>query len=137
MSEKKIGRNDPCPCGSGKKYKNCCLGKTEEPKKVYTTGGKRKFKAKVIDSSLESHGMFAQSAGGIPTAAGNPDALNKLRFRSPDHDYRVSPTEIPSASTTEPIEQPSSTHQPIQLPQGDFQATTDDFRIEKKSKDLL
>jgi preprotein translocase subunit SecA len=19
-----IGRNDPCPCGSGKKYKNCC-----------------------------------------------------------------------------------------------------------------
>ena len=20
-----IGRNDPCPCGSGKKYKNCCL----------------------------------------------------------------------------------------------------------------
>ena len=25
---KKIGRNDPCPCGSGKKYKNCC-GKDE------------------------------------------------------------------------------------------------------------
>lgn len=21
----KIGRNDPCPCGSGKKYKNCCM----------------------------------------------------------------------------------------------------------------
>ena len=21
--EKKVGRNDPCPCGSGKKYKNC------------------------------------------------------------------------------------------------------------------
>jgi uncharacterized protein YecA (UPF0149 family) len=20
----KIGRNDPCPCGSGKKYKRCC-----------------------------------------------------------------------------------------------------------------
>jgi len=26
--EKKPGRNDPCPCGSGKKYKNCC-GKNE------------------------------------------------------------------------------------------------------------
>ena len=24
--ETKIGRNDPCPCGSGKKYKLCCLG---------------------------------------------------------------------------------------------------------------
>ena len=23
-SEKKVGRNDPCPCGSGKKYKQCC-----------------------------------------------------------------------------------------------------------------
>lgn len=23
--QKEIGRNDPCPCGSGKKYKNCCL----------------------------------------------------------------------------------------------------------------
>ncbi len=23
----KIGRNDPCPCGSGKKYKHCCLQK--------------------------------------------------------------------------------------------------------------
>lgn len=22
-----VGRNDPCPCGSGKKYKKCCLGK--------------------------------------------------------------------------------------------------------------
>jgi len=24
----KVGRNDPCPCGSGKKYKKCC-GKSE------------------------------------------------------------------------------------------------------------
>ncbi|MCH5188839.1 MAG: SEC-C domain-containing protein, partial [Oscillospiraceae bacterium] len=26
----KVGRNDPCPCGSGKKYKNCCMAKDEE-----------------------------------------------------------------------------------------------------------
>jgi hypothetical protein len=24
--QRKLGRNDPCPCGSGKKYKKCCLG---------------------------------------------------------------------------------------------------------------
>jgi preprotein translocase subunit SecA len=24
ITEKKIPRNAPCPCGSGKKYKNCC-----------------------------------------------------------------------------------------------------------------
>ena len=27
VKEDKIGRNDPCPCGSGKKYKKCCLNK--------------------------------------------------------------------------------------------------------------
>ena len=25
----KVGRNDPCPCGSGKKFKNCCIGKAK------------------------------------------------------------------------------------------------------------
>ncbi len=30
----KIGRNIPCPCGSKKKYKYCCLDKRE-----YTPGG--------------------------------------------------------------------------------------------------
>ncbi|WP_409564675.1 SEC-C metal-binding domain-containing protein [Methylobacterium sp. J-067] len=26
---KDVGRNDPCPCGSGQKFKKCCLGKVE------------------------------------------------------------------------------------------------------------
>jgi preprotein translocase subunit SecA len=25
-----VGRNQPCPCGSGKKYKNCCMRKREQ-----------------------------------------------------------------------------------------------------------
>jgi len=25
--DKKVGRNEPCPCGSGKKYKKCCINK--------------------------------------------------------------------------------------------------------------
>ena len=28
---KSIRRNDECPCGSGKKYKKCCFGKTDNP----------------------------------------------------------------------------------------------------------
>jgi SWIM/SEC-C metal-binding protein len=24
IAEEKVGRNEPCPCGSGKKYKKCC-----------------------------------------------------------------------------------------------------------------
>lgn len=27
MKTKKVGRNEPCPCGSGKKYKKCCIDK--------------------------------------------------------------------------------------------------------------
>lgn len=30
MSDKRIGRNDCCPCGSGKKYKKCCLSKSND-----------------------------------------------------------------------------------------------------------
>ncbi len=30
MKTAKTGRNDPCPCGSGKKYKQCCEGKAAE-----------------------------------------------------------------------------------------------------------
>ncbi len=41
----KVGRNDPCPCGSGKKYKKCCLEKQEDmlPYQKY------------IDSSLDKY----------------------------------------------------------------------------------
>jgi SEC-C motif-containing protein len=28
-TQPKIGRNDPCPCGSGKKYKRCCAGEED------------------------------------------------------------------------------------------------------------
>jgi methionyl aminopeptidase len=35
----KVGRNDPCPCGSGQKYKKCCLGKeiseSKDPRAMY------------------------------------------------------------------------------------------------------
>lgn len=40
----KVGRNDPCPCGSGKKFKQCCF---------LTKGGsgtKRKLTAKWINA---------------------------------------------------------------------------------------
>ena len=31
---KKIGRNDKCPCGSNKKFKNCCMNKQDWDKKI-------------------------------------------------------------------------------------------------------
>ena len=49
-----IGRNDPCPCGSGKKYKRCCLGKDAPAPGAWTTGER--------DSALASLMRFAQRA---------------------------------------------------------------------------
>lgn len=43
----KVGRNDVCPCGSGKKYKSCCLLKEQQKKSPL---GGRKFTAKVLSA---------------------------------------------------------------------------------------
>ncbi len=46
----KIGRNDPCPCGSGLKYKKCCLGK--DASQILAVAEKNKeasLKEKIID----------------------------------------------------------------------------------------
>lgn len=43
----KPGRNDPCPCGSGKKYKQCCLPKTQE------TNTPRKAHEGAIDRAID------------------------------------------------------------------------------------
>lgn len=59
MTEK-VGRNDPCPCGSGKKYKACCLSKQQPRGTIF---GGRKFKAKVL------------SAGGMKKPEQSPEQI--------------------------------------------------------------
>lgn len=58
---KKIGRNNPCPCGSGKKYKHCCM-RTEQSKDSEITQNHDPFQssglhAPKILSYLESHNV--------------------------------------------------------------------------------
>lgn len=49
----KVGRNEPCPCGSGKKYKDCCLPKGEKHLiKMYQKQGKLE-KPSVIKSLIK------------------------------------------------------------------------------------
>ena len=108
------------------------MNAVQEPKKVYTLGGKRKFKAKVIDSQMDNQEIFMQAAGGIPEAHGDPDVLRKLRFRMAEHDYRQSSEAAPpSVEPSEPSAQPtqtSSIHLPTDVP---FETTDDDFRVEE------
>src|ERR1043165_9566761 len=50
-----IARNDPCPCGSGKKYKKCCLGKGVAP-------GPSKAASAVHEVEVESRFMSPVSS---------------------------------------------------------------------------
>lgn len=49
----KIGRNDPCPCGSGKKYKKCCLAKEEAQAAQLRASRKTHWSLKEVDSLSE------------------------------------------------------------------------------------
>lgn len=48
----KVGRNDPCPCGSGKKYKKCCEGSEKH----------KKFHAEVLTPSAQPGGASKVSS---------------------------------------------------------------------------
>jgi hypothetical protein len=39
--DRKAGRNDPCPCGSGKKFKQCCEAKADQSSRfwMFTVAG--------------------------------------------------------------------------------------------------
>lgn len=39
----KVGRNEPCPCNSGRKYKHCCIGRNAPPHDTPKPGGKFRF----------------------------------------------------------------------------------------------
>ena len=67
----KIGRNDPCPCGSGKKFKKCCISKPE-----------------MIQSHTwaEDDGMHVVSQGDPPT----PEELEKMTKKY-QNDIKKSP----------------------------------------------
>jgi hypothetical protein len=44
-----IGRNDPCPCGSGKKFKHCCMGKEDSTASGQGTAGMSEFLRKALE----------------------------------------------------------------------------------------
>jgi len=50
----KVGRNDPCPCGSGKKYKKCCMLKDEMQKPEIQSDESESITAPSEDKKLDS-----------------------------------------------------------------------------------
>ena len=75
---KGVGRNDPCPCGSGEKYKRCCAGKATRKQTVFTRG----LIALIVV-------LLALAAYGIMTSARSGGSATRLpgRVWSPEHGH--------------------------------------------------
>jgi hypothetical protein len=59
----KIGRNDPCPCGSGKKYKQCCLANEVAPVASFGWQKMRKTEGELMHLLLEhAHSHYSPEA---------------------------------------------------------------------------
>ena len=74
-----IGRNDPCPCGSGKKYKKCCGNAPQEQ----------------AESSLPGRFRFEPGSYGGPSGAYVPSILCQKRISETewrDHFVLANPT---------------------------------------------
>ena len=59
----KVGRNDPCPCGSGKKYKKCCLNNPDKrlPYQKYIDDSWKKYpKRKNRDDILDIYDFYQE-----------------------------------------------------------------------------
>ena len=65
-----VGRNDPCPCGSGKKYKKCCLTKDQEAWQAQVEAERA-----VRQAAAASLPPPLPAAQHLPPAAGTDDAL--------------------------------------------------------------
>jgi hypothetical protein len=74
----RIGRNEPCPCGSGKKYKHCCLAKDEER----------------LHHSSGVAGVTVEELMAAPEAHLTPQLLNSLM---PPQMLKLDPLQIPTA----------------------------------------
>ena len=77
-----VGRNDPCPCGSGRKFKRCCLNKTEIGK-LYLPGERDRALAKLMrfserDEFKEMHKMALQLFWGEWLLREPDDELERL-----------------------------------------------------------
>ncbi|MFI5334790.1 MAG: SEC-C metal-binding domain-containing protein, partial [Chlamydiales bacterium] len=77
----KVGRNDPCPCGSGKKYKKCCEEKTKHKKfdaQILPTEGEKAKEA--VKAAKLSSGFFQKTVFAKPS---EPKPLP----HTPPHDH--------------------------------------------------
>jgi tetratricopeptide (TPR) repeat protein len=80
----KPGRNDPCPCGSGKKYKRCCLAKDEDAERTALAAAPppRNAVAPSSQSTPDLSGLAAELTARLAGAYDGDDTEDELTTAS-------------------------------------------------------
>ena len=89
MKTSGIGRNDPCPCGSGKKFKHCCLGKENSTASSHGAAGMSESLRKALEgrqfNSLEEAQAFLDQI----TQQQNRRQLDEFHGLSPEQMHQI------------------------------------------------
>jgi preprotein translocase subunit SecA len=76
-SAKTLGRNDPCHCGSGKKYKNCHLRADQGREPAPATAGSAPQTVAAVQKGGNGSAGSSKPASGAPSGGGKPPAKGK------------------------------------------------------------
>ena len=95
----KVGRNDPCPCGSGLKYKKCCLGKKNPQfntlKDLYFKRHKIRLKEKKDIDGIRNAGRLVIDTLGLVEAKISP-GIKTEEINTLVHEFTIKNGAIPA-----------------------------------------
>ena len=98
-SMQKVGRNDPCPCGSGLKYKKCCLGKKNPQfntlKDLYFQRHKIRLKEKKDIDGIRNAGRLVIDTLGLVEAKISP-GIKTEEINTLVHEFTIKNGAIPA-----------------------------------------
>jgi hypothetical protein len=120
----KVNRNDPCPCGSGKKYKQCCMNKDQAPRRqraalanqlatqesgeelvAAVAAYEQRFKEiEKVTQAMDNHQREFQRISNNPKALA--DHAHKLFSGEPFDPYRYSAGDVQQACAAAAYSQP-------------------------------
>ena len=90
----KVGRNDPCPCGSGKKYKQCCMKKNQP-------AGRRRFKATVLSAKGTTEKSEADKTETNAVLQSGPDLIARTYAKKENNNEELESESSTSSSLDE------------------------------------
>jgi len=101
----KLGRNDPCHCGSGRKYKKCCMEKDEEAGRIRQQESALAYDEDEFDDEdddvLDSETAAENDATDLQTEDDALSATSRRQLLTDDDDDEVDEPEVDTAAATQ------------------------------------